>query len=281
MRIYITSRNRTPSSASPSDFQFALERPIELPEGATGSIDSFTCSNTWEAVQKDVNLVLYFEYNYLTPGTLPPMKLAPGDLASAGDLAAKLTTGLATAAPNEPPVFVTAVGNRLIFDCPGLGTGQSFTVLSRQTLNSGLSGYTRPAGGWGDACALVGAMTKNIQCLHPLQSQHLTASQVNDLRTSQMVNLSPYQTLYLHSHIGDNDSYGPNGESTVIASIVVGNTVPGDLVTHHHNGLLASPIQLPALLGIMHFSLRSYDGKVIQTDGHDIAFTLVVETTRE
>ncbi len=63
MRIYITSRNRTPSSASPSDFQFALERPIELPEGATGSIDSFTCSNTWEAVQKDVNQILYFEYS--------------------------------------------------------------------------------------------------------------------------------------------------------------------------------------------------------------------------
>ena len=92
------------------------------------------------------------------------------------------------------------------------------------------------------------------------------------------INLAPYQTLYLHSHIGDNDSYGPNGESTVIASIVVGNTVPGDLVTHHHNGLLASPIQLPPLLGIMHFSLRSYDGKVIDTDGHDLAFTLVVET---
>ena len=124
-------------------------------------------------------------------------------------------------------------------------------------------------------------MTKDIKCIHPLQAQHLTASQVNDLRTSQMVNLSPYQTLYLHSHIGDNDSYGPNGESTVIASIVVGNTVPGDLVTHHHNGLLASPIQLPPLLGMMHFSLRSYEGKVIDTDGHDLAFTLVVETTRE
>ena len=160
MRIYITSRNRTPSSASPSDFLFALERPIELPEGATGSIDSFTCSNTWEAVQKDVNQYLYFEYSYLTPGTLPPLKLTPGDLANAEDLAVKLTTGLAAAAPNEPPVFVTAVGNRLIFDCPGLGTGESFTVLSRQSLNSGVLWplVTRPAGGvgrcmrfgWGD-----------------------------------------------------------------------------------------------------------------------------------
>ena len=27
----------------------------------------------------------------------------------------------------------------------------------------------------------------------------------------------------------------------------------------------------PPLLGMMHFSLRSYDGKVIDTDGHDIS----------
>ena len=78
MRIYITSRNRTPSSASPSDFQFALERPIELPEGARGTIDSFTCSNTWEAVQKGVNQILYFEYSHLFLGTLPPLLLELG-----------------------------------------------------------------------------------------------------------------------------------------------------------------------------------------------------------
>ena len=106
----------------------------------------------------------------------------------------------------------------------------------------------------------------------------ISTDQIVNLRTSQVVNVSPYQNLYLCSHIGDYDSYGPNGESTVIASVVCGNTVPGDLITHHHNGLLASPIQLPPLLGIMHSSLRSYDGKVIETEGHDIAFTLVVET---
>ena len=116
-------------------------------------------------------------------------------------------------------------------------------------------------------------MTKDIVCRNPAGvTLSLPANP-----TSLVVNLSPYQTLYLHSHIGDSDSYGPNGESTVIASIVCGNTVPGDLITHHHNGLLASPIQLPALLGIMHFSLRSYDGRIIDMEGNNIAFTLVVE----
>ena len=118
----------------------------------------------------------------------------------------------------------------------------------------------------------------SVSIILPSYGLSISADQIVSLRTPQVVNLSPYQTLYLHSHIGDNDSYGPNGESTVIASVITSNTVPGDLITHHRYGLLASPIQLPPLLGIMHFRLRSYDGKVIETEGHDIAFTLVVET---
>ena len=125
------------------------------------------------------------------------LELELGDLTSVTALAAKLTTGLQFEAPFEPPVTVTASGNRLIFSCPGLGVGQRFTVVSRATLNSGLSAYTRPAGGWGDASALVGAMTKDIQCINSADAGSLTAAQINDLRTSQMVNLSPYQTLYL------------------------------------------------------------------------------------
>lgn len=88
----------------------------------------------------------------------------------------------------------------------------------------------------------------------------------------------PYQTLYLHSHIGQPDAYGPSGETTIIASMCVGDAVPGDLITHHAYGLVASPIELPSLISDMHFSLRSFDGIAIDTDGHDIAFTLVIDT---
>ena len=70
MRIYITSRNRTPSSASPSDFYFALERRIELPEAARGYIDSCTASNTWESVLAGVNQTLYVKWNTSAQQTL-------------------------------------------------------------------------------------------------------------------------------------------------------------------------------------------------------------------
>ncbi len=91
MRIYITSRNRTPSSASPSDFQFAIQRPIELPEGAHGTVDSFTCSNVWEAVLPGVNFKLYCPW--LFPDSAAVLQriasIETGDVQNAAALATK------------------------------------------------------------------------------------------------------------------------------------------------------------------------------------------------
>jgi hypothetical protein len=131
-----------------------------------------------------------------------------------------------------------------------------------------------------DACGVVGAMTKDLVCRSATAAAAMsqpTLTITADV-TSQFVNLAVHQTIYLHSHIGTPESYGPSGETTVLASVVVGNTIPGDLVTHHHNGLVASPIDLPPLIGIMHFSLRTWNGKVLDMQGHDIGFTLVVDT---
>ena len=125
MRIYITSRNRTPSSASPSDFQFALERPIELPEGARGTIDSFTCSNVWEAVLAGCESDPILPIQLPIPATLAPLVLEPGDITSVADLASQIDNRTGSRCSIRASCNVTASGNRLIFDCPGLGVGQT------------------------------------------------------------------------------------------------------------------------------------------------------------
>ena len=146
MRIYITSRNRMPSSASPSDFQFALERPIELPEGARGTIGSFTCSNVWEAVLAGVNQTLYFQYNYMAQQTLV---LEPGDITSVADLATKLTTRLESLNPFEPPVTVTASGSRLVFECAGLGVANASQWSRARPSTQAFQRIRDPRGGGG------------------------------------------------------------------------------------------------------------------------------------
>jgi hypothetical protein len=269
-RVYVTSRNRTLSSASPSDFHFSLKSPMELPEGSKGYIDSFTCSNTWESVIAGINDKIYLQWS----GSVQrQVTLLPGDVADTADLATKLTTEIN--AFSQKHVTVTKVGDtRLEFACPTLSTGETFKIWSRRSLLTNQAPWYTPAAGWNDACGIIGAMTKDLICRNAADAANLA---VPASATTQFINLAPYQTLYLHSHIGTPDSYGPNGESTVIASVVCGDTSVGDLITHHVNGLVASPIELPNLLADMHFSLRDYNGKIIDTDGHDIAFTLVVE----
>ena len=219
-----------------------------------------------------VNIKLYCQWS----GNIQRIAtLETGVVQNAAALATKIQTAIANLGEALAlAVNVTAVGNRLQFDCPGLTGGETFTVYARPGLRKICT--TQP-NGFQNSCGLIGALSSNLVCLSTT-----AAAAASPIRSASVqggfINLAPYQTLYLHSHIGDNDAYGPNGESTVIANIVVGNTVPGDLVTHHHNELLVSPIQLPPLLGIMHFSLRFYDGKVIDTEGHAVAFTLVVET---
>ncbi len=285
MRVYINSKNRTLDSNGPSDFNFALNRPIELPEGSRGYIDSFVCSNVWETVQPNYNNRFYCTWaNPALPNSTPinlQFALNIENIASTDYLATMLTSRLSTLSPTGQGVLCAAEGtSRIRFSCPTLVGEETFTVWARTSLLKGEAGLGKPSGGYTDACEIVGAMTRHLVCRSATAAANLsrpTLTITPDV-VSQYINLQPFQTIYLHSHIGTPESYGPSGETTVIASIVVGNTVPGDLVTHHHNGLVASPIDLPPLIGIMHFSLRTWNGRILDMQGHDTSFTLVIDT---
>ena len=93
---------------------------------------------------------------------------------------------------------------------------------------------------------------------------------------TQFVSLQPYRTLFLHSHIGAPKSIGPRGESTIVKKIVVGNTVPGDVIVESlQHGI--DYIELPPALSSMHFSLRDSNGKSADLQGHTLSLTLVVQ----
>ena len=80
----------------------------------------------------------------------------------------------------------------------------------------------------------------------------------------------------MHSHIGNPKSIGPRGESTIIKKVVVGNTVPGDVIVESlQHGI--DYIELPTALSSMYFSLRDSNGKTVDLQGHSLSLTLVVQ----
>ena len=197
MRIHITSRRRTPSSGSPSDFHFALERPIERLEGARGHIDSFACSSVREPVLAGVNAKLYCQWS---GGVQRIATLEAGDVQNAAQLETEFQTAI-TNLGGPHAVSVTAVGNRIQFNCLGLSKSETFTVFARTSLLNGSAPYTAQPNGFLDACGLIGALTSNLVCLSTTTAAAAGANRTPQA-LSQFINLSPYQTLYLHSHIG-------------------------------------------------------------------------------
>jgi len=90
--------------------------------------------------------------------------------------------------------------------------------------------------------------------------------------TTEWVDLLPYHQLFLHSHIGAPTSQGPRGENTIARRIVVTGS-PGDLIVDHLSTQM-DYLDLGEQLSTMHFSLRDVDGKLVDTRGHSISFSI-------
>ena len=85
----------------------------------------------------------------------------------------------------------------------------------------------------------------------------------------------PYRTLFLHSHLGSPLSVGPRGENTIVRRIIVGHTLPGQVVLDNLSTEIDN-IELPPMLSEMHFSVRDIYGRPVKLS-HSISFALVIK----
>jgi hypothetical protein len=241
-----------------------------MQEGAVAYIDSFVCSNTFEAVRTSVNQSLYLQWTSGSTVVSATATIPAADY-DVDTLVVAVQAAIAAHTPwSAGNVTVTKSGDtRLAFACGGLsGSSNGFRIWSRDQLRRG-EGPTvsQPlTHDWQDACEVVGCLTGSF------------FANASAPATGSIISLQPYRQLFLHSSsLGEASSYGPNGESTIIASVLVGNTVVGDLITSFNQGLMASAVQCPSVLCSLHFQLKDSNGKVIDCEGHDIGFTLVTE----
>ena len=114
-----------------------------------------------------------------------------------------------------------------------------------------------------DACSVCGLNSGSLYCLGPA------------LVTAQHVSFQPYRTLYLHCS-SEAESVGPRGETSIILSVVTGNTVRGDIITLNES-YTASPVSLPTAVSELRFQLRDVNGKTVDLEGHDMSFALVTQ----
>jgi hypothetical protein len=168
-------------------------------------------------------------------------------------------------------VTPSAEDDRFNFNVVGLTGPSAMELLTFDELRKGY--LTIPWTGIGvdaldfndlqDGCGVVGLNSGTKHCIG--------AGTI----TGQHVSFQPYRTLYLHSS-SESDSVGPRGETSIILSVVVGNTVRGDLITLNESAT-ASPIAMPTAVSELRFQLRDVNGKNVDLEGHDMSFALIVQ----
>jgi hypothetical protein len=268
-RVYIDSEFR--DSGTTQNFQYSLRRPFEVQTQSQGFVSDVTIPNVFEAVIPDHNDLLYVRVYQTVDDVLErqdyTVQLTNGQYnisTLATHLASKLSDDLSV------DVTVTVQGARLRF-ATALVYPERIELVTKELLRtravaswSGTAiNYDRP----NDACNLCGinyGATDDVAVLHSGA----------DYRGS-VVQLVPYKVLYLHSNIGDSQSYGAQGESGIVRRISVTGSC-GDMI-HDSLSTEIDLISLPRLISTFWFALRDKYGRDVDLLGHSMQIGLIVK----
>ena len=281
-RVYVDSRFR--HSGDEGDFRIILDTPIELSEGALGYIDSVCFSNTFPTLISGVNNRLYVRQRMAGVGggqpkdsnlVLTPSQYTTATLAT--EVAAKLNAAKVNAGITYT-VTAAADGTTLTVSMAGpadANGGTSLKILtSREVDASGPADWGQTNSNHGLPAAHAPAKYQDAGTILGMQSGTFSPL-VNASLTSGFVSMIPYRTLFLHSHLGSPLSVGPRGENTIVRRIIVGHTLPGQVVLDNLSTEIDN-IELPPMLSEMHFSVGDIYGRPVELS-HSISFALVIK----
>jgi hypothetical protein len=268
-RVYVDSEFR--DSGTTHNFQYSLRRPFEVQANSQGFVADVTLPNVFEAVIPDHNDLLYVRVFKTGTAVDHTVQLTNGHY-NISTLAAHLADKL-NALDAGLGVTVTAEGARLRF-ASSLVYADSIEIWTKENLRTKSTtgdawtgtaiNYDKP----NDACNLCGihygASTLETAFFHS------TA----DYRGS-VVQLVPYKVLYLHSNIGDSQSYGSQGESGIVRRIAVTGSC-GDLI-HDTLSTEIDLISLPRLISTFWFALRDKYGHDVDLLGHSMQIGLIIK----
>ena len=267
-RIYIDSRYRLPGGTD-SDFHYALKTPIEVPRGTMGWIDGVVISHSFNTVIQGHNDTLFVREVLGVSYEDRALTIPAGDY-NGYTLATTIETILNTGTSLPQVWTVVFESGMLTFgNATPVASGGGY-ILPREVIEAAnmqpVWGYTTtpappPLSLDADASRLIGNLTSPAFAVNSSQSFN-----------SEWIDLLPYHQLFLHSHIGAPTSQGPRGENTIARRIVVTGS-PGDLIVDHLSTQM-DYLELGEQLSTLHFSLRDVEGKLINTRGHSISFSI-------
>ena len=268
-KIYVDSKYKTADSKSDANFKFQLPSTCYMPDDTKFFISDVAIPHTWYTVN-DFNYKLYLRtfdgvgtqndyiitltkgtYNgttfknqlqvkiQLATGTLPTMNFDP-------------TT-------NQLSCYIGSLEFQFLTD---------YELQDPATLTAGNFAWNGPA-----------YDKSNLQSANNIISNTTDYSTPYEGATHPMhkqLNLQPIRNVYIHSpNLGNFNTLGPRGESTVIKKVPVNNNYSEMIFSDYNAGQMDALDCSKQTLRQLEFRLTNVDGIEIPFNGNHVSFSIV------
>ena len=271
-RVIVESRHKTADSVSHSDFKIVLPFELRLERGTKMFVDQISLSHAWQTVEV-INQNLFVQEVDLdtTPDTVHERILQlPLGSYNAATLRVQLETSLNTVTHLTGSYAVTMANSKYLISHTDQAGSSSKTKIHTKSQDDAYLKVVHPnfPGNYGNE--LIGHLQNNPAQPYFMQGSPLYLTHVD---------LQLHKTLHLCCPtLGETGYLALDGSTDCIRRIVLGNSVSGESI----NDAISAPMapilfELDTTLKVVHFVLRSWEGRPVNLSGHEVSFELVFE----
>ena len=269
-KIYVDSRFKKLTGGSTSDSEFTIEIPHPIQVKGKAFVDTILIPNSFYVIRANENDKMYLTEN----STVYRIVTIASGQYNAHTLKDAVLVALQTGRSITSNYMVTydTTTNKLIV---GLDSGtDNFTLYSGKLLDSNLSSFnTRNPGDTGPQASLPHHDSGEVTGFRALTAQN--GDVLTDVVASDVVNVQPYNQLFLRSSLGEGyDAIGADGSSDIVRRIVCQVPLYNIIIDQHslpHDSVTIGNREISSLS----FQLTDVFGKIVDTKGHHISFSII------
>jgi hypothetical protein len=267
-KIYIDTKYKSADSISNSNFKIDLPHSLTFPENSVFYIDDVSIPHSWYVVEGDVNDKLYItviaddgSLNAVYTVTIQPGNYNGIDLAS--ELAIRINNVVVI--PTLTDVFATSYSvKRNAISIYLQYSGYKFKIFSPEELKT----------------QAIHDRYSNVYDVNNPQDMNEIIGDVEGYYAfpfgyeSESLNLQTIRNIYIHSSLGNYNTIGPRGESSIIKKIPVnankGEYIFDQVLTSNDFGDCSKQT-----LRTIKFDLKDSRGNYIQSHGSNLSFSII------
>jgi len=271
-KLYIDSRKRVRGS----DSDFAIQLPYPIQVSGKAYVDVVLLSNNYYTIRAGECDRIYLDENdvatkrvaILAPGQYTVLELKDALVA---------TLNLNKAIVGQYQVTYLTATNRFQLAIVNPAATDVVRIWQEEHLKANTAD-------WSSVIALAANDLRSANRACGFLDGTFLSSTGTAVAATDAPDVQPYKQLFLRSNLasGSSQSLGVNGESDIIRRIVCGNTPQNAMIHDVHS----TPNDSVAIAGTpefsqMWFQLIDVEGRIVDTHGHPISFSIIFQDIEE